>query len=692
MKKINLRENRGVTLSTLVIAILLMTVITSIIIYNTIAGANTRALNNMYNDITILKDKVDVYYSKYGAIPVIEGEYTNTKNIQNINSNDNDKYYVIDLEALENLTLSKGEGYTRYKQNKSSYITDIYVINEKSHNVYYVKGVILDGNTYYTLPGDYTKVELPEWSDTYTTTRKNNYTDTEGNSATIPAGFQVSLKEGENKISEGLVVRNAQDLNEFVWIPVKDMGYKYDRYAFLSSQPSDGIDEATNSLKIKQSVGGTYYFTESLSNDEKESIEKYGGYYIGRYETGIEGYTAVSTTSDGTTNWTGYTDGTLKIQKGKQVWNYITRDRAKDVAEGLYTDAENGVVSKLCSGYAWDTALKFIETNYSTYASNTTQGNYSNTEFTYTDLEGNVQTKANGETVLVPTGQTTPVNNIYDMGGNVYENTTETNSSSDIPETIRGGSYCDVSNGGSSAWRAATNATTVEGSTYTTNEGAGTGFRVAIFIGNNIYGNPDALAIKAKPGDYVKYDTGIDGVGENGDGIVTCRVLYNDDTYGLQIISDKNIEDVTLGGDIWEEARDSYNNAIEILNEKAEYYATSSPYAIDGRCVGSVPTIGTDGKFNAKNTEDVGPVQLQFTSTVEGANEMKNFDNNDKTDYEWMIKLENSGIKEMWTTGEYYWLASRDVYSDSTLCYFDVRRINRSGDVRQQFVCSIFKW
>ena len=213
-----------------------------------------------------------------------------------------------------------------------------------------------------------------------------------------------------------------------------------------------------------------------------------------------------------------------------------------------------------------------------------------------------------------------------------------------------------------------------------------------IFIGNNIYGNPDALAIKAKPGDYVKYDTGIDGVGENGDGIVTCRVLYNDDTYGLQIISDKNIEDVTLGGDTWEEARDSYNNAIEILNEKAEYYATSSPYAIDGRCVGSVPTIGTDGKFNAKNTEDVGPVQLQFTSTVEGANEMKNFDNNDKTDYEWMIKLENSGIKEMWTTGEYYWLASRDVYSDSTLCYFDVRRINRSGDVRQQFVCSIFKW
>ena len=74
------------------------------------------------------------------------------------------------------------------------------------------------------------------------------------------------------------------------------MGYKYDRYAFLSGQPSDGIDEATNSLKIKQTADSAIYFTEAISSDETESIEKYGGYYIGRYETGIEGYTAFSET------------------------------------------------------------------------------------------------------------------------------------------------------------------------------------------------------------------------------------------------------------------------------------------------------------------------------------------------------------------------------------------------------------
>ena len=116
-----------------------------------------------------------------------------------------------------------------------------------------------------------------------------------------------------------------------------------------------------------------------------------------------------------------------------------------------------------------------------------------------------------------------------------------------------------------------------------------------------------------------------------------------------------------------------YNNAIETLNQKAEYYATNSPYALDGRCVGSVPTVGADGTFNAKNTENVGPVELQFTSEVEGANNMKDEDENHVTDYDTMEALEESGVQNILTTGEWYWLASRIVDSNSSSCRFSVR-------------------
>ena len=63
------------------------------------------------------------------------------------------------------------------------------------------------------------------------------------------------------------------------------------------------------------------------------------------------------------------------------------------------------------------------------------------TTFSYTDITGASQTKASNSQVLVPTGQTTPVCNIYDMGGNVFEWTTESYSNTIYPYAERGGHY-----------------------------------------------------------------------------------------------------------------------------------------------------------------------------------------------------------------------------------------------------------
>ena len=191
----------------------------------------------------------------------------------------------------------------------------------------------------------------------------------------------------------------------------------------------------------------------------------------------------------------------------------------------------------------------------------------------------------------------------------------------------------------------------------------------------------------AKPGDYVKYDTGISTVGE--EGIVIFRILYNNSEHGLQIISDGNIEKLSLGGDDWPTARDSYNNAIATLNQRAEYYATSSPYALDGRCVGSVPTVGTDGKFNAKNTENVGPVKSQFisSSAVEGIDNMKDTDQNYVTDSNTIENLEKAGIFEE-VNG--YWLASRYADSYDVYCSFIVRFTDKViGDILNFPLCHV---
>lgn len=105
---------------------------------------------------------------------------------------------------------------------------------------------------------------------------------------------------------------------------------------------------------------------------------------------------------------------------------------AKQQSEALYTKAKDNVISRLCSSYAWDTALKFIETKYESYATkgkgNNYYGNYADVSFTYTAIDGTAKTKAasnnDEDGIAVPTGQTTPVNNIYDMGGNLLELTT----------------------------------------------------------------------------------------------------------------------------------------------------------------------------------------------------------------------------------------------------------------------------
>ena len=271
----------------------------------------------------------------------------------------------------------------------------------------------------------------------------------------IPAGF---VYVGGTKDS-GLVISDATadkekykgqttvgtDLvgNQFVWIPVDNIA-DYKRTAYSTNVATGTIDTATNSEQIKAYSSESYYFTEALLADEKTSVETNKGFYIGRYEAGDQ----ESTNSKTLRKYGVSKTNTITVKAGQAPYNYITKTQAQSLAEDFSSkQGYTGVKSKLVSSYAWDTTIAFIQKTNSDYGNSSEEGNYTNSPtFTYTgiaDTEKNKQTKANGTGTLIPTGQTTAVNNIYDMGGNVWEWTTESCSSTSTgnPYTNIGGGY-----------------------------------------------------------------------------------------------------------------------------------------------------------------------------------------------------------------------------------------------------------
>ena len=256
--------------------------------------------------------------------------------------------------------------------------------------------------------------------------------------------------------------------NQYVWIPCTTDNTSSD-LQYTRTEWGVEVDGDDNSKAIKDELtltdASVTYSDADTANGinadvskeivaqikaEKTSVAKYGGYYIGRYEVGKNGDTAV-------------------VKYNQTPYASITWSTAYGLAKKIITNSE--ATSYLCSSYAWDTAVNFIQNNSTAknYATSIEgfNGNWNPQEVK--DPSGNV-IKPAGTSQQLNTGLTTQFCNIFDMGGNEGEFTTELNPGTSETVVLRGGGY-NISNPAGNRWDSGS------GSAYIFN-----GFRATLFL------------------------------------------------------------------------------------------------------------------------------------------------------------------------------------------------------------------
>ena len=301
------------------------------------------------------------------------------------------------------------------------------------------------------------------------------------NNPTIPAGYIPINTETSNwgngkdapsqdSVKHGLVIKDEKN-NEWVWVPVPDVTVmcdtsntteytlcgttgdtavttnKYSKSGIISGKtritPGTTSDFREPDLVVgsgteydaSDTSSDTYYKTilgktgtkEQLAQlfaDEYkamiESVSKYGGFYIGRYELSEAGVQKDKATLT-STNW-------------YNLYKKCTELKASDK-----------VKTQMIWGCQWDVTMNWLissgaKTSDEVNKNSSTWGNYSNYNTANNYTEGTAGYEKNaGSLQNTGSSENWKANNIYDLAGNVEEWTQEANNTSN--RAIRGG-YC----------------------------------------------------------------------------------------------------------------------------------------------------------------------------------------------------------------------------------------------------------
>ena len=300
------------------------------------------------------------------------------------------------------------------------------------------------------------------------TLKSNAKYESDGKTAIIPKGFKIiEDTEGKKSIDAGLVIQDSAG-NEFVWVPVTVAGTTdAEKETNFEAIRKDGYYNGTLQTRVSNGQATEPYvkgYTDGKGTEEakdyqemRTSVIKNGGFYIGRYEAGVEGDTPRTDKANETS--------TMVVQRDKFPYNYVgwgssmsnyednITNNSKNQGHGalylskhMYDGKDVGVTPTLCYGIQWDATLAFIgDENYN--KDSTSKGNYQknawtidretakyttspNSDTTWTSIsaeENKTKTKTTSEKILLTTGASEDfkTKNIYDLAGNVNEWTNE---------------------------------------------------------------------------------------------------------------------------------------------------------------------------------------------------------------------------------------------------------------------------
>ena len=314
-------------------------------------------------------------------------------------------------------------------------------------------------------------------------------------------------------VDTGLVIKDASG-NEYVWVVVPRTTAVYKTTGLGKTTFTDAdytsiendLKEYTKTYRGSTSYSDTYtaddknvgWFADAtaynnLKNSMLKSVYENGGFYVGRYEAGIDTTTGTNRTSNTDKNSDGkYTmPSTVPVTKADAYpYTYVTRTQAQNLVSNVNSGTKT---SSLMFGVQWDLVLAFMskdttkvnqENLKELISDSTTIGNYYNSTFqlsqtgkyatmsdgrlsstwnpstksttNFVDSSRNkIAQSSNRNGILVTTGtsETNKVMNIYDIAGNVDEWTLESPSSDINQCASRGGSYFDTGSNNPAALR-----------------------------------------------------------------------------------------------------------------------------------------------------------------------------------------------------------------------------------------------